>query len=106
MSNWEERQAAEERLESFFDRHSKEYLKFERIENKRSTRPDLHAFLLLEELAPAEKEGQDMVCAAEHDIIYLVSNLSLVAKNATDEQLLELHRCGVMISEESLAMFA
>lgn len=67
-----------------------EYLKFERIENKRTQRPDLHAFLLLDEMFPGTT---DMVTCAEHDEFWLEpeGRLNLLS----DEQILELVRCGV-----------
>ena len=75
------------------------HLEFDRIENKRSPRPDLHAFLLLDELFPHDR---DMVAGAEHDIIYLDFNEDV---EITEEQAIELIRCGVMASEGSLAIF-
>jgi hypothetical protein len=36
-----------DQLTQLFDEHNAEFLKFERVEHKRSNRPDLHAFLLL-----------------------------------------------------------
>lgn len=80
-----------------------EFLKFERIEVKRSNRPDLHAFLLLDELVPGES---DMVSAAEHDEIFLEVSLEDLAPKITKEQVMELIRCGVRLSYDGLAMFA
>jgi len=79
-----------------------EFLKFERIENPRSRRPDLHAFLLLDELFPQDR---DMVCNASHDEIYLDVTDDEVA-TLTDEQILELVRCGVRYDGDGLCMFA
>lgn len=36
-----------EELEAAFERHEDDFLKFDRIANPRSSRPDLHAFRLL-----------------------------------------------------------
>ena len=82
-----------------------DYLNFDGIEEKRSTRPDLHAFLLLDELF--HNAGRDMVSAAEHDIIFLDVDYEVIEK-LTDKQIVELTRCGVHYSEEfgCLAMFA
>jgi hypothetical protein len=80
-----------------------EFLNFEKVENPRSKRPDIHAFLLLDELVPGDS---DMVAAAEHDEIYLqVSPEAL--EHATEAQIIELIRCGVRYdsSTDSLAMF-
>ena len=92
-----------ERLEEMLKADSDEFLKFERIENKRSNRPDLHAFLLLDELCPGTT---DMVDAAEHDEIFLEVSLEDLATVITEEQVIELIRCGVRMSYDSLAMFA
>jgi hypothetical protein len=90
-----------------FAKHEDEYLEFDRIVVKRSNRPDLHAFLLLEELVPG-KNGGDMVVSAEHDQIWLDVEPKKLFKVATEEQLIDLYRCGVMYDEEtdSLCMFA
>jgi hypothetical protein len=90
-----------ERFEAFND----DYLKFDRIENKRNQRPDLHAWLLLDELFP--NPGRDMVAAAEHDEIWLDVDGKKLEK-LTDEQILELVRCGVRYDSKynCLAMFA
>lgn len=82
-----------------------EFLKFDRIENPRSKRPDLHAFLLLDELVPGTS---DMIAAAEHDEFFIQVSPEALAKVATVEQVRELSRCGVRYdsSNDSLAMFA
>lgn len=95
-----------EELISFLgEAHQDEHSRFERVEKKLSGRPDLHAFLLLEMLTGPGDD--DMVGAAEHDVIYLAVDLRKLANVATDEQLIELIRCGVLSSEEyeSLMMF-
>jgi hypothetical protein len=85
-----------------------EYLAFNRIpESERlSQRPDLCAFIFLDKLFPT-KNRNDIVCAAEHDEIYLdVSNRQLLEADITDEQILYLVRCGVRMGDEGLCMFA
>ena len=91
----------EERWESIGD---SEFLGFEKVQNKRSNRPDLHAFILLDRLFPDKK---DIVSAAEHDKIYLDiedDQISLLS----DDEIIELSRCGVMYDGENhcLCMFA
>lgn len=86
-------------LKEFFDRHSDaEYLKFDRVENPLHARPDIHAFLLLDMLAP--EPGRNMVCSACHDKFYLEPYPDKVLATATEENLIDLIRCGVMYSEE------
>jgi hypothetical protein len=93
-----------EDMEALFnDDEMDEFLKFDRVENKRSKRPDLHAFMLLDELFP---DDSDIVAAAAHDEIFLAPNPEELARVATKEQIVELIRCGVRLSDDSLAMFA
>ena len=88
-----------ERFQQFED----EFLKFERVEGKRSERADLHAFIILDELFPDTK---DIVSGAEHDEIYLNIGLAELDAKASDDHILELVRCGVLVSEcECLSMF-
>lgn len=87
-----------------FELASDDYCKFELVENKKSNRPDLHAFILLDSFF--EQNDRDIVAAASHDVIYLeVSGEDL--ENLTDSQVLELTRCGVMYDSENdcLSMF-
>ena len=94
-----------ENLEELFDKHDDEYLEFERIQNKLSSRPDIHAFILLNSLV--QSDSRDMVSAAEHDEIFLDVDPEELAQVATEEQIVDLIRCGVRYSAEhdSLAMF-
>jgi len=94
----------ESELRELFEKHDDEYIKFERVENKRSNRPDLHAFLLLDELFPADSDS-DIICAAEHDEIYLDITVEQLAGKVTEAEVIELTRCGVRCGEERLEMF-
>ncbi len=79
-------------MDDRFEKFNDDYLKFEEVENKRSKRPDLHAFLLLDELFPSH---HDIICNAQHDEFWLdVSDDD--AETLTDNQILELTRCGVL----------
>ena len=91
-------------LKEIFDKHNDEFLNFDAVEEKLSNRADLHAFLLLEKLAPGHR---DMVSAAEHDVIYLDTDVEKLAEVASESQIIELIRCGVMLDSEtdSLTMF-
>lgn len=94
----------DELIELLGDRTTDEFLKFDRVQNKRSQRPDLHAFLLLDELVPGKS---DMVACAEHDEIWLDASAEELATVATGEQVVELVRCGVRYDDGagSLALF-
>lgn len=89
-----------------YEKYGDEFLEFKRVKNKRSKRADLHAFLLLDELCPSIK-GLDIVRGAEHDEIWLEVDPKKLAKVATEQQIIELIRCGVRYDEDtdSLAMF-
>lgn len=90
-----------------YDKYSEEeYLEFNRIPNayRLSNRPDLHAFMLLDRLIPGQS---DIVSAAEHDEFFLDIDQFDLESVATEDQMLQLIRCGVRPSEHGcLAMFA
>ncbi len=88
----------------FEKHHEAEFIEFERIEKPRSKRRDLHAFMLLDELAPGTGK---IVAAAEHDEIWIEVSPEAI-EHATEEQIIELIRCGVMLDSDtdSFHMFA
>lgn len=98
-------------LQELFDKHEDEYSQFGRIESPRHPRPDVCAFIMLHDLAPREPSQlgyvRDMVACAEHDEIWLDTDVSLLAANATEDDIVALIRCGVRYDAdtESLAMF-
>jgi hypothetical protein len=84
-----------------------EFLAFGRIAEKFSSRPDLHAFLLMDRLVPSHTES-DLLSAAEHDEIWIEIEIErLVEAGITVEQVRDLVRCGVRYdsNHDSLAMF-
>lgn len=86
---------------------SNEYLLFSEIKEKFSHRADVHAFILLDRLFPAQKGKQfDLISATEHDEIYLDISTEQIEK-LSDEKIIELSRCGVRYSNEfgCLCMF-
>jgi len=91
-------------LVSLFEKYGDEYLEFQSVENRYSNRPDLHAFNLLDTLLPGHT---DIVSAAGHGEIWLEVDALELAEVATEEQILELIRCGVRYNKEYelLAMF-
>lgn len=94
-----------EELHDFFESKHDEFLRFDRIQNKLSQRPDLHAFLLLDSLAP---QKGDMIIGSEHDEIYLGVDVEKLLEVVTEQQLIDLHRCGVRYHEDHscFCMFA
>jgi hypothetical protein len=85
------------------------FLDFELVENKRSTIPDLHGMLLFAEIF---KPQHRIVSAAEHDQIWFNHGDLEEDENynsifpITEEQLLELFRCGFSFDEETESFFA
>ena len=94
-------------LEELFREHDDEFLKHESIPNERrhSYRADLNAFIILDKLMP--DCSKDIVSGAGHDEIWLDPDLDeLVEAGITEEQVIDLIRCGVRIDEGGLCMFA
>ena len=87
----------QENLQQFFDDHEDDFLEFDLIQDKLSNRPDLHAFLLLDKLVPG---SGDIVGSATHDEIFLSTDVEELLKVATEDQLIELSRCGIFYNEE------
>ncbi len=92
-------------LHALFEKHEDEFLQWERIVPPLTTRRDLHAFLLLDRLV--SNVGRDMVSAAEHDQIWLDVSPEDLAAVVTEEQVIELRRCGVIYDTDigSLSLF-
>lgn len=85
-------------IAEMFEEHDDEFLKFDRVENKRSNRRDLHAFIVLDELFPEENTG-DIIAAAEHDEIFLDIKEEKF-EQLEESQVIELIRCGVRYSSD------
>lgn len=90
-------------LESLFEKHSGEYLKFAKVQNKRSNRADLHAFMLLDSLVSGT---QHIISHSEHDEFWLSVGPEELAQVITEEQVIELIRCGVRFDGECFKMFS
>ena len=93
-------------LAELYEKYSdNEYLEFERVTEKLSNRPDIHAFILLDKLCPSDHK---MISASEHDEFFLSPDCDELAKIITEEQFIELIRCGVRYDEysDSLCMFS
>lgn len=87
-----------------YEKYTDEFLKFDRVQKKTSHRRDLHAFNLLDKLVTGV--GQ-IICSAEHDQIWLDINPEDLVGIASEDQIIELIRCGVMYDGETdmLSMF-
>lgn len=90
-------------IEELFEKHEGEYYKFDKIKEKKTNRPDLQAFLILDSIIPSDC---DIISASEHDEFFLNIGLEVLAAKATEEQIIDLIRCGVRYSEyDCLSMF-
>lgn len=63
---------------------------------------DLAAFIILHRLLPSLN---DIIVAAEHDIIYLSADIDELCKVATEQDITDLRNCPIMIQEDALVMF-
>ncbi len=74
-------------------------MEFNRIprENRLSNRPDLHAFLLLDRLVPGSR---DIVSGSGYEVIYLATDVKKLARVITEEQIIDLLRCGISYDEQ------
>jgi len=87
-----------EEIIEVFKTHDDEYASFDKIKGKLSSRPDIHAFILLNLMVPGKT---DMITSSGHDEIYLDVEIDeLVEENATKNQIIDLIRCGVILEDE------
>jgi hypothetical protein len=84
-------------IEDRFEAVEDDYRMFERVCNKNSRRPDLHAFILLDKLSSGVT--RDIISAASHDVIFLDVDADKI-ESLTDSQILELVQCGVMYDSD------
>lgn len=88
-----------------FEKHNDDYLRFEKVKNKHSNRPDLHAFILLDKLFPSDNE-QDIVSASTHNLIYLNIEWELLSKKLTEEIIHELVCCGISFNRNYGSLYS
>jgi len=88
--------AVELLFEKFFEQ---EFLEFDRIKNKKGSCPITHAFRMLDELFPS-KTAVPMVTNIWDEDCSLRPSFEDVEK-LTEEQVLDLVRCGVTFSREN-----
>lgn len=88
-----------------FDDNSEEFLEFNRIQEKLSSRSDIHAFILMNNLV---SDTQPIISASEHDEFFLSVNPYLLAEVITKDQVIDLIRCGIRyhIEYDCFCMFA
>lgn len=91
-------------MKEIWEKHNDEYCKFENVIIKLSSRPDIHAFIKLNELFPGDR---DIICASHHDEYFLDIEGEQI-NQICESDIIDLIRCGVMYSEEydCLSMFS
>lgn len=93
---------------ALFHTYSENYVydRFKTLTDKPSQRRDLCALIRLDQLL-ASQRPDDMVCAAEHDQIWLDVDLKELARVVTEQDIDYLNACGVWVDDdtESLSMF-
>lgn len=94
-----------------FKKYGDGFLKFSQISAPINPRPDICAFLLLDSIVPPKTNysgtKSDIVCCAAHDQIWLDVDPEELERNATEDQIKDLIRCGVFYDSDtdSLSMF-
>ena len=89
-------------LEKIFAKYKDEFLKFDRVQTPKHPRRDISAFILLHELAPPVDTIYDsIISSAEYHQIWFYVDINTVAKNAKEDQILTLIRCGVIFDTEN-----
>jgi|ERR1700722_1029659 len=89
-----------EEMEALWRKHDDEFGKFSIIQNKLASRKDLHALIVLDKILPHKEGGDDIISAAEHDQFWLAIDVNELAEVITEEQIIELIRCGVFYDSE------
>lgn len=87
-------------MKELFEKYADEYQygDFEKILGTLSTRPDMHAFRLIENLLPNKKF--DMIASAEHDQIWLGVDPEELAAVATPEIIRQLVACHIFFDDQ------
>jgi hypothetical protein len=89
-------------MEERFEKYFSEFLQFDKVKNKRSKRKDIHAFIMLDEWFNGDG---DIIGSAEHDKIWLSIDEEDVL-SLTDEQIIELQRCGISFDSEYECLYS
>ena len=100
----------EDEFREKFDQISNaEYITFESINPDRKLyfRPDINAFLLLDRLVSKRCHGEDrdMISRASRDEIWLRITPEDICERATEEDIRDLIRCGVMLDDDDFSIF-
>lgn len=91
-------------LSKFWEENDDHSHRFEEIPASRrfSNRPDLHAFNLLDRLVPGTTE---MIRWSRSDEVFLGVDITDLTKVATEEDLLDLIRCGMCFNNYQQCLY-
>lgn len=84
-------------LSEIFKKHESHYCCFHEIESPKTKRRDLQAFLILDSIF---KDNKKIISGVDTYSIYLSVEIEELAQKATEEQILDLIRCGVSYEEK------
>lgn len=87
-------------LEELFKKHDEEFLEFDRVENKLSKRRDVHLFVFLDNLMKESESKCDLISDCEHSKLYFILDIEEFCHFATEQDIIEAVRCGLMYSVE------
>lgn len=89
-------------VKELFEKHAHEYRKFERIEAPSCSRPDLCAFIRLNQLVPsvATLFAFTLIKDDQRDEIFLGVDLGDLAEVASEADIVTLIRCGLRLRED------
>lgn len=97
-----------DQLEELFEKHSSEFVEFERIKNPKHTRSDLCAMLMIDEIQSRyypQIRTAKMISWAGHDEIHLDVDVEEISEYITEKEIIDLIRCGIRLEEGNFAMF-
>jgi hypothetical protein len=93
-------------LKELFEKHGDEFLRHKNIENPMHRQADLCAFLMLDKIAPLNND-RDIIISSQYDEITLAFDPKKVALYATEQEIIDLIRCGLRYDsdEDCFVMF-
>jgi hypothetical protein len=92
-----------EELETLFEKHHEEHGEFQKVKKPRSKRADLNALMLIDSLVTYDEslgDSEDIISASEHDQAWISIEPERLAPFVTEEQVIELIRCGIRYDRE------
>jgi hypothetical protein len=89
-------------MKALFEKYEDDSFKFWGVEHKMSQRADLHALMMLDKL---DGSGGEALASSDYDVVYLTFDPDVVFKNATEDQIHDLVRCGLRFDGDGFSFF-